>query len=151
MKKIFTLDQVDRQLLTRLNGNSRTPIKELARHIGMSAPSTAERLHKLEDGGVLAGYRVEIDPVALGYSMTAIVRIRQLPGQLKKVEALIREIPEFIECDMVTGEDCFIARLLLKEISDLEPIMARISEHAETNTAIVKSTPVKRRIPPLLK
>jgi Lrp/AsnC family leucine-responsive transcriptional regulator len=148
-KSIFDLDQVDRDLLTLLYDNSRATVKVLAQRIGMSAPSVAERLRKLEDAGVLLGYRVEIDPAALGYGLTAIVRIRQLPGQLQKVEALIREIPEFVECDKVTGEDCFIARLLLQDIGDLEPIMARISEHAETNTAIVKSTPVKRRLPPL--
>ncbi|WP_428718897.1 Lrp/AsnC family transcriptional regulator [Undibacterium curvum] len=148
-KQIYLLDRIDRHLLTLLNDNSRVSLKELAQHIGMSAPSTTERLRKLEDAGVLLGYRVEIDPVVLGYGLTAIVRIRQLPGQLQKVEALIREIPEFIECDKVTGEDCFIARLLLQDIGDLEPIMARISEYAETNTAIVKSTPVKRRLPPL--
>ena len=93
---------------------------------------------------------IDLDAVALGYPLTAIVRIRQLPGQLRKVEALIRATPEFIECDMVTGDDCFVARAVLREIGDLERIMAPLADYAETNTAIVKSNTVRRRPPPFL-
>jgi Lrp/AsnC family leucine-responsive transcriptional regulator len=72
-----------------------------------------------------------------------------LPGQLRHVEGLIQEIPEFVECDKVTGDDCFIARVVLRSISHLDGILERVTEFAETNTAIVKSHTVRRRLPPL--
>lgn len=143
------LDAVDRRLLQMLASHARITTAELARQIGMSAPSVADRIRRLEEVGIVRGYTVDVDPVALGYTLTAIVRIRPLPGQLRKVEKLIAGIGEFVECDKVTGDDCFIARLLLKSISDLDGMLDRITEFAETNTAIVKASTVRRRLPPL--
>jgi len=143
------LDGIDRRLVQLLTANARTTTADLARQVGMSAPSVADRLRRLEESGVVRGYTLDIDPVALGYTLTAIVRIRPLPGQLRRVEKLIADIGEFVECDKVTGDDCFIARLLLKSITQLDGVLDRITEYAETNTAIVKSSPVRRRLPPL--
>ncbi|MBJ7555019.1 Lrp/AsnC family transcriptional regulator [Marinomonas spartinae] len=145
-KEKTILDGIDSKLIEQLYTNARTPVTELARAVGMTAPSVNERLKRLEESGVISGYRVEVNPVVLGYSLMAIVRMRQLPGKLKALEALIQSIPEFVECDKVTGDDCYIARLYLKDISQLDPILDQVSELADTNTAIVKSTPVKRRL-----
>ncbi|RVB16702.1 Lrp/AsnC family transcriptional regulator, partial [Mesorhizobium sp. M7A.F.Ca.CA.004.05.1.1] len=92
---------------------------------------------------------VEIDPLALGYTLQAIVRIRPLPGKLHIVQKLIEEIPEFGECDKVTGDDCFVARLFVRSIGDLDGILDRIADKAETSTAIIKAQPIRRRPPPL--
>ncbi|CAM3700307.1 Lrp/AsnC family transcriptional regulator [Bordetella tumulicola] len=143
------LDGIDRRLVQQLTANARTTTADLARHVGMSAPSVTDRLRRLEESGVVRGYTLDVDPVALGYTLTAIARIRPLPGQLRKVETLIAEIGEVVECDKVTGEDCFIARLVLKSIEHLDGVLDRITEYAETNTAIVKSCTVRRRLPPL--
>ena len=143
------LDGVDRRLVQALTAQARTSVADLARQVGMSAPSVADRLRRLEESGVIRRYTVDIDPVALGYGLTAIVRIRPLPGQLQRVERLITEIESFIECDKVTGDDCFIARLVLRSISELDAILERVTEFAETNTAIVKTSPIARRLPPL--
>ncbi|MFT4573942.1 Lrp/AsnC family transcriptional regulator [Marinomonas primoryensis] len=140
------LDGIDTRLIELLYDNARTPVTELARAVGMTAPSVNERLRRLEDSGVIAHYRVEVNPAALGYGLMAIVRMRQLPGKMKELEAQINSIAEIVECDKVTGDDCYIARLYLKDISELDPILDSISELADTNTAIVKSTPVKRRL-----
>lgn len=143
------LDEIDRALLAVLAEDGRASVSELARQIGLSAPSTSERLRRLEAQGVIGGYTVRIDPRALGYTLQAIVRVKPLPGQLHLVEDVIRRIPEFIECDKVTGDDCFIARLYLHSIEQLDEILGKVTERAETSTAIVKSTPVARRLPPL--
>ncbi len=139
------VDRTDAHILRLLNENARMSVAELARLVGMSSPSVAERIKRLEESGVISGYRVEIDPEQLGYSLTAIVRMRQLPGQLKQLQELIVATPECVECDKVTGEDCFYVRVHLRTIQDLDPLLDRFSELAEPNTAIVKSTPVKRR------
>jgi len=143
------LDDIDRQLLAALADDARQPVSELARQIGLSSPATAERVRRLEAQGVIERFTVQLDPRALGYTLQAIVRVKPLPGQLHLVEEVIRRIPEFVECDKVTGDDCFICRLYLRSIDQLDEILSKVTERAETSTAIVKSTPVPRRLPPL--
>jgi Lrp/AsnC family leucine-responsive transcriptional regulator len=140
-------DEIDQALIALLSDNARLPTAELARSVGLSGPSVAERLRRLEEDGILQAYTVELDPKALGYTLTAIVRIRPLPGQLHHVEKLLIESPEVIECDKVTGDDCFVARYLLRSIDELDPILERIAQRAQTSTSIVKASPVKRRLP----
>src|ERR1700722_577478 len=146
---LAALDDTDRALLAALAEKPRQPGSGVARLIGLSAPSTAERLRRLETQGVIERFTVQIDPRALGYTLQAIVRVKPLPGQLHLVEDVIRRIPEFVECDKVTGDDCFICRLYLHSIDQLEENLSKVTEGAETSTAIVKSAPVTRRLPPL--
>lgn len=143
------IDEIDQQLIVALTEDSRRSLKALAQISGLSSPSVAERLRKLEDKGVLKGYGVDIDPRAFGYQLQAIVRIRPLPGQLHEVERQIQATPQFTECDKVTGEDCFIARLHVRSMEQLDEILDHVNVYALTNTAIVKKTTVKRRLPPM--
>lgn len=143
------IDDIDRNILAILSEDARISLKDLAGRVGLSSPSVSERLRRLEERGVIRGFTVDIDPVALGYTLQAIVRIRPLPGKLHIVQALIAEIPEVVDCDKVTGDDCFVARLYLRSIAQLDGILDRVAEKAETSTAIVKSQPVRRRLPPL--
>ena len=144
-----SLDETDRALIAALSENARQSLADLARTVGLSGPSVAERLRRLEEAGLVSGYTVDLDHRALGYSLTAIVRIRPLPGQLHMVEKLLVESPEVIECDKVTGDDCYIARYVLRSIDELDLILEKIAQRAQTSTSIVKATPVKRRPPPL--
>ena len=143
------LDAIDQRIIEALAGNARMPLKELAEAAGLSSPSAAERLRRLEERGVITAFTIDIDPAAMGYPLQAIVRVRPLPGQLHIVERLIQETPAFIECDKVTGDDCFIARLVIRSMGELDGILDKITERAETNTSMIKASPVKRRLPPL--
>ena len=143
------LDDPDQRMLEALARNARISLKELAEAAGLSSPSAAERLRRLEERGVILAFTVDIAPEAIGYPLQAIVRIRPLPGQLHVVERIIQETPEFIECDKVTGDDCFIGRLVVRSMGELDGILDKITERAETNTSMIKATPVKRRLPPL--
>lgn len=143
------LDEIDQRMLEALARNARISLKELAEAAGLSSPSAAERLRRLEERGIISAFTVDIAPEAIGYPLQAIVRIRPLPGQLHVVERIIQETPEFIECDKVTGDDCFIGRLVVRSMSELDGILDKITERAETNTSMIKATPVKRRLPPL--
>jgi Lrp/AsnC family transcriptional regulator, leucine-responsive regulatory protein len=143
------LDDLDRRLLDILSLNARISLKELAQEAGLSSPSTADRLRRLEDRGVITGFTVSINAAALGYALQAVVRVRPMPGMLHLVEKMIQDTPEFVECDKVTGDDCFIAKLLVRDMEQLDAILDRIAERSQTNTSIVKSSPVKRRLPPL--
>ncbi len=126
------------------------PLKALADQIGLSSPSTSERLRRLEERGIIQTYTLEVSPQALGYQLQAIIRIRPLPGQSRAVQKLIEGTPEFYECDKVTGDDCYIVRLFVTSMEQLDTVVERIAAKAETNTVLVKSQPIKRRLPPLL-
>lgn len=142
------IDDIDQCILQILSSDSRASLKELGQQAGLSSPAVSERLRRLEERGVIRGFTVEVDPSALGYTLQALVRIRPLPGKLHIVQKLIEETPEFTECDKVTGEDCFVVRLFVRSIDQLDGIIDRIADKAETNTAIVKSQPIRRRPPP---
>jgi len=144
------LDDVDRRMVETLVEDARISLKELAQRVGLSSPSASERLKRLEERGVIRGFTVDVDPAALGYTLQAIVRIRPLPGKLHVVQDLIQQIPQFSECDKVTGDDCFVGRLHIRSIDELDTILDRIADKAETSSSIVKAQPVKRRLPPLL-
>ncbi|OUL98686.1 Lrp/AsnC family transcriptional regulator [Variovorax sp. JS1663] len=143
------IDATDQRIVEALLPNARLSLKDLAQAVGMSPPSVSERLKRLEERGVVRGYTLALDPQALGYTLQAIVRIRPMPGKLQTVQKLIEETPEICECDKVTGEDCFIARMYVRSIEQLDRVLDRIADKAETNTSVVKAQVVRRRPPPL--
>ena len=150
-KKIkLRLDALDARIIEALSVDARIPMSDLARAVGLSGPSVTERVRKLEASGVIRRFTVELEPKMLGYTLEAVVRIKPRPGQLHQVEKLIQNEPRFITCDKVTGEDCFVARLLLMTIEELDALLDGLHGRAETNTAIIKASPVKRRMPPLI-
>jgi Lrp/AsnC family leucine-responsive transcriptional regulator len=142
------VDEIDRALLAALQACPRARVSELARQVGLSAPATAERLRRLEDTGVVS-YRAEVDPRALGYPICALVRISPGRTGLRIVPETARDTPEVTECYRVTGEDCYVLKLHLRSMDDLEGILDRFTPYGRTTTSIVHSTPVPRRPLPL--
>lgn len=143
------IDKIDTQLLLALAADARTSIAELARAVGLSAPSVSERIKRLEEAGVIQGYSVQINPRALGLPIAAWLRIRPVPGRLHKVAELLAALPEIVACDRVTGEDCFIARAYVGSVEELEGLIDKIIPYAMTNTSIIQSSPVEPRLPPI--
>jgi Lrp/AsnC family transcriptional regulator, leucine-responsive regulatory protein len=143
------LDDINLRLLEELRTDGRIGMAELGRRVGMSAPAVAERVGRLERAGVITGYRAELDPAALGFPVSAIVRIRPSPGQLQRVREVAMEAEEVGECFRITGEDCYLMRFHLRSIDDLEEVLDRFTPFGQTTTSIVHSTPVARRGPPL--
>jgi len=143
------LDDVNARILTELRDNPRLAMTELGRRVGMSSPAVTERVRRLEEAGMIRGYRLDINPVALGLPLTAYLRILPTPGQLARVADLARAIPEIAECHRITGEDCFILKLHLPEMEQLDRVLDRFLMYGTTTTSIVQSTPVPLRPPPL--
>ena len=143
------LDESDRRLIDALDRNARTSTADLARLIGLSPQSTADRVKRLEDLGVVTGFTVRLDPAALGLGIGAYIRSRPAMGELQRVAQLVMDIPEIIECDRVTGEDCFVAKVYVARLDDLERVIDRLLPFAQTNTSIIQSSPVRRRQPRL--
>jgi Lrp/AsnC family leucine-responsive transcriptional regulator len=142
-------DRRNIRLLRLLLDNPRIATSELARCVGMSAPAVRERVLRLEEAGVIAGYRLELDPAALGYPVCAYVRVRPAPGQLPKVADLARRMPQVVECHRVTGEDCFVIKVHLTGLDQLDVVLDQFLAFGQTTTSIVQSTPVPPRGLPL--
>jgi Lrp/AsnC family leucine-responsive transcriptional regulator len=147
MKNIL-LDATDREIVSELAHDGRVSFAELGRRVSLSAPAVTERVRRLEQFGVITGYRAEVDPRALGYALTAIVRVKPAVRQLSKIAELAAGIPQIEECLRITGEDCFYMKLHLGSIEELPSVLDRFLLYGETTTSIVNATPVPRRDPP---
>ena len=148
--KDIALDTTDRQIIAELAKDGRISFAELGRRVSLSSPAVTERVRRLEQTGVITGYRAEIDPQALGYSLTAIVRVKPAVRQLSKIAELAADIPQIEECLRITGEDCFYMKLHLGSIEELPSVLDQFLLYGETTTSIVNATPVPRRDPPAI-
>ena len=144
------LDPTDRKIIGELTAEGRISLAELGRRVNLSSPAVTERVQRLERAGVITGYRAEIDPRALGYQLTAIVRVKPATGQLPRIPELALEIPEVGECHRITGEDCFFLKVHLRSIEELPSVLDRFLPYGETTTSIVNTSPIPRRDPPPL-
>jgi Lrp/AsnC family transcriptional regulator, leucine-responsive regulatory protein len=142
------LDELDRLLLDALVRDARLRVTELSREIGLSAPAVADRLRKLEERDVVS-YRAEVNPRALGYTISAIVRVSPQSRNLHVIPQLARDVPEITECYRITGEDCYFMRVYLRSVDDLEGILDRFTPHGRTTTSIVHSAPIPPRPLPI--
>jgi Lrp/AsnC family transcriptional regulator, leucine-responsive regulatory protein len=139
------MDETDRNLLEELQQDARLSLAELGRRVGLSPPSVADRLRRLEDAGVILGYRTEIDPRALGYELAAVIRIRPHARQIPKVAQVATDTPEVVECQRITGDDCFFMRLYVRDVEHLEEVLDRFTPFGQTTTSIVQSSPFRAR------
>ena len=143
------LDRVNMRVLEELQRDPRLSMSELGRRVGMSSPAVTERVRRLEEAGVIQGYRLELNPIALGLPITAYIRIRPNPGQLPRIAELAQQIPEVVECHRVTGEDCFILKVHIPAIDQLDRLLDSFLLYGSTTTSLIQSSPVPLRPPPL--
>jgi Lrp/AsnC family leucine-responsive transcriptional regulator len=143
------LDRTDLRLLKELQEDARTPVAELARRVALSPPSVTMRLRRMEDAGVITGYRAVIDPRLLGYQLGVLIRIRPAPRNIEVVAELARQTEEVVECHRVTGDDCFVMTAYVRDVEHLEELIDTFTPHGQTTTSIMQSSPVPRRaLPP---
>ena len=143
------LDTTDRAIIAALSENGRMTVRELAAQIGLSSPSITERIHKLEDAGAIRGYTIAVDPKAFGLGITAHVRMRAMPGEVRRLAQMLVDTPEVVEADRVTGEDCFMAKVVVSDVHELESVIDRFQPYSSTDSAIIQSSTVVRRLPKL--
>ncbi|MBF9133182.1 Lrp/AsnC family transcriptional regulator [Plantactinospora sp. S1510] len=141
------LNEVNRRLIGILTDDPRLTASELARRVGMSAPAVRERVARLEQAGVIRGYRLDIDPAAIGLPVAAWVRIRPGPGQLPRIAKLACQVPEVSECHRISGEDCFLLKVHVPTIEALEDVLDQFLLYGQTTSSFIVSTPVPPRPP----
>jgi Lrp/AsnC family transcriptional regulator, leucine-responsive regulatory protein len=140
------LDETGWHILETLQENARLSFSELGQRVGLSSPAVAERVRRMEDAGIITGYRAEINTAKIGYPITAIMRLHSQGERCMRLNTLVREIPEVLECYRVTGEDCHVMKIVVSSVEHLESLIDRLSVHGQVTTSIVLSTPVTRRI-----
>lgn len=138
------LDRLDIAILEALQDNARTPLSEVGRRVGLSQPATSERVKRLEDRGIIAGYTVRLDSAALGLGMMAIIRLKTTHEHIKPALRAFAEMPHVIEVHRLTGEDCFLLKVLVPTPGQLETIVDTIARFGAITTSLVlRSEPVK--------
>jgi Lrp/AsnC family transcriptional regulator, leucine-responsive regulatory protein len=143
------MDALDLRILAELQVDARVSFAELGRRVGLSAPAVADRVQRLEETGVITGYRAEVDPRALGFPVTVMVRIRPAIRELQRISKIAQEIPQIVECYRMTGDDCFYFTMHLRAVDELEPILDLFTPYGHTTTSLIHTAPVPRRPLPL--
>jgi Lrp/AsnC family transcriptional regulator, leucine-responsive regulatory protein len=141
----MALDRTDWLLLGALQRDGRLSYADLAREAAMSPSAVAERVRRLEEAGVIAGYRAVVDPAAVGLGIMALVRLRYPTGNYRPFHALLDSTPEVIEAHHVTGEDCFVLKVLARTMRHLEEVTGRIAGLGAVTTSVVYSSPLTGR------
>jgi Lrp/AsnC family leucine-responsive transcriptional regulator len=139
------LDETGRKLLSALQENARLSFAELGRRIGLSPAATAERLHRLEEAGVIKGYRVEIDREALGLPILAIVRLSCDGAMYRPFLKAVQTLDAVVECHHVAGGDAFILKVVASGVEQLERLVEKLLNFGVPTTSIVFSSPVAER------
>lgn len=138
------LDEVDLRLLEELQKNARASFRELGAAVHLSSTAAAERVKRLEEGGIIQGYQARLSHEKLGRPISVYIRLRTSADRYPRVLAELEAMNEVLECHHVTGDDSFLIKASVRCMEDLETMIAGISPYGETSTALVMSTPLER-------
>jgi len=139
------IDEIDRKLLRELQQDARASYAELGRRVGLTTPAVIERIRKLEDAGIITGYRAEIDPAKIGLPITAFIRMSITGVDYSHIIEVANESKEILECNRGTGGDSFIMRVVVESVEHLQEVIDRLTPYGITTTTIVLSSPVQQR------
>lgn len=139
------LDRTNWRILSALQRDARMPLSKLGRSVNLSAPATMERVRKLEEAGVITGYRAEINAEAIGLPVQAFIRINTPTRDYPRFLAALEEMPEVVACHHIAGADSFILKAHLASNGNLEKLLQRLSAFGRTHTDIVLSSPIPHR------
>jgi Lrp/AsnC family leucine-responsive transcriptional regulator len=141
------LDETDREIIKALTENGRASMKSIGDRVGMSSPSVSDRLLKIEDAGAIRGYSAVIDCRAFGYNIVAQLRISAKFGEAQRIAKLLVDTAAVVEADHVSGQDCFLARVVASDTQALQTVVDRFQPFAAVDTAILLSSIVTKRLP----
>jgi Lrp/AsnC family leucine-responsive transcriptional regulator len=140
------LDEIGRKILKELQKDARTSYAELGRRVGLTTPAVIERVRKLEDAGIITGYRAEIDTARIGLPITAFIRMSISGVDYSHIIEVAEESREVLECHRGTGGDSFIMKVAVTSVEHLQEVIDRLVPYGITTTTIVLSSPVRRRV-----
>ncbi|WP_346939290.1 Lrp/AsnC family transcriptional regulator [uncultured Clostridium sp.] len=133
------LDEIDVMILSELEKNSRLSIRELSKRINLSPPSVTERVKRLEDNGVIEGYTISINKKKLGLSIDCIIKVTMRNGEYERFKNFIKDYNHSEWCYRIAGDGCFLVKLSVKDLVEIEEFINEVSPYAITSTNIVFS------------
>jgi Lrp/AsnC family transcriptional regulator, leucine-responsive regulatory protein len=139
------LDPIGWRILAELQADARIQFVELGKRVGLSTPAVIERVRRMEEAGIILGYRVEIDRHKVGLPVCAFIRVRVIGDFIPRVIAVAKEMPEVHECHRIAGEDTFLLKVYVPTSEALEKVVDSLTPYVATTTMLVFSTPVGRR------
>ena len=136
------LDETDKKIIEILQEDGRISMKDLGKLIGLTSPAVSERIKRLENCGIISGYKAIINPDALGRNIKAFIHI-SLPGSQSYAEFLenAKSDPRIVECHHITGDDCSLLKVLVRDMQELENVIDSIKKIGSTKTSVILSTP----------
>ena len=138
MPAAATFDSYDTRILAELQADARLALAELGRRVHLSQPAVAERVRKLEAGGVITGYRATVNLAALGYGIRAVVRVGRTDYQ--RMVQLVGETLEIVNAWNITGEDSWLLEIAVTDVAHLDAVVSQMCLLAETSTSIILKT-----------
>lgn len=136
------LDETGWRILTALQADARQSYAAIARQVGLTPPAVAGRMRRMEETGLIQGYRAQVNRAALGERMCAFVRIRTFPGKDAALESFAAVRPEILECHEVAGEDSYLLRVAARDVKALDRVVTDLAAFGTTNSLLVLSTKV---------
>lgn len=140
-----SLDDIAWRILIALQGDARLSFSALGRQVGLSPPAAAERVRRLEEAGIISGYRAELNLERLGFPITAIIRVSTPEHQFARLKTVVAELQEVLECYHVTGADSLVVKVVALSVGHLEKVIEQLGRHGTPTTSIILSSPVARR------
>lgn len=138
------LDALDAKILDILQADARTTLAEIGRRIHMSQPAVAERVRRMEGAGIITGYHARINPAALGYCITAFIRVAKRAHDTP-VEVVAAQVPGIVECHSITGDDCSIVKVVAASVAELEKVIVELTRCGVTSTSLILSSSIERK------
>jgi Lrp/AsnC family transcriptional regulator, leucine-responsive regulatory protein len=140
------LDEIGWKVLQELQENARLTYSELGQRIGLSSTAVADRIHRMEEAGIIAGYHAQINLARVGLPVLAIIRLKGVVGQnCLRVADFARGIPEVVECYRVSGSDMLVIKAVAASVDHLETIVNQLNQYGLPSTSFVFSHPLQRR------
>lgn len=139
------LDPTDWQILSELQADARLSYAELGRRVGLSSPAVQERVRKLEDMGIIEGYKAVINTESMGLGIMAYVKVGGSCRVIDEFVEFTETVPEIMECHVLLGDDCFLLRVVAESIAHLEDILLKLKHYGETATSVVLNSPLLSR------
>jgi Lrp/AsnC family transcriptional regulator, leucine-responsive regulatory protein len=142
MEATPNIDDIDCSILVELQANARIAFAELGRRVGLSTPAVIERVRRLEQSQVITGYRALIDPAKVGLPVRAFVKVTVAGDKLAKFSAIVRKLPEVVQCHRVTGAESFMVQVAVRDVLHMEEVIDSMMPYVATNTSMILASPV---------
>ncbi|HXJ65029.1 MAG TPA: Lrp/AsnC family transcriptional regulator [Actinomycetota bacterium] len=145
MEPTQELDDIGWALLHELQDNARLSFSELGRRVGLTPPAVADRVRRMEEAGIIRGYRLDVDTARVGLPLTAVIRVTHRGVNCLELGRIVSEYPEVLECHRITGAESYSMKVALRSVEHLQELIDRLMPYGETVTSIVLSSPVTHR------